>query len=116
MIFWYDSLYMDDVIRKKEEQNKKIVEKRSFRQNFPWKKNFYIIVLANNPDNLFEIMNTNQMFFKYYEHVDLYVLGIFREYEDAVQMIQKIMEKGFERDASFDPRRLFSKNHFSADK
>ena len=72
MIFWYKDLYMDEKVRKQEKKCKKIIEERSIFQKLPWKKSFYIITLAENEKNLFEIMNTDQLFFKYYGQKELY--------------------------------------------
>lgn len=124
MIFWYDSLYMDDSVRRKKEKCKRIIEKKvsrskSPRNNFSWKnvlfgKNYYIIILANNTHNLFEIMNTNQMFFKYYEHTDVYVVGVSKDYEGAVEILRQIMTDGYRRDKEFDPRKVFTRDCFQA--
>ena len=71
MIYWYDHLYTDDVVRGKEHTFRKVVEERSKWQNLPWKKSYYLLVLASNQENLFEIVNTNQMFFRYYEYTNM---------------------------------------------
>ena len=84
MIFWYKDLYMDEKVRKQEKKCKKIIEERSIFQKLPWKKSFYIITLAENEKNLFEIMNTDQLFFKYYGQKELYVIGVTSDYDAAV--------------------------------
>lgn len=112
MIFWYDNLYMDDAVRKQEKECKKIIEKRSVWQKLPWKKNYYVIVLASNEKNLFEIMNTDQMFFRYYGYKDLYILGVAEKYEGAVEILRGIMVEGYDREPEFDPRQKFARNHF----
>ena len=117
MIFWYEHLYMDEKLRHKEKQCKKIIEhRRKWKkypwQMLPWKKNYYVLALASNQENLFDIMNTDQMFFRYYEHQDLYVLGVSENYDGAVEILQQIMTDGFHNEPEFDPRKLFTKDRF----
>ncbi len=114
MIFWLDDLYMDDTVRKKGKKYKQIIEKRSFWQKLPWKRSFYLITLANNGDNLFEILNTDQMFFRYYEYHKLYVVGVAANYDSAVEILRKIMTEGYKETPSFDPRKHFTKDRFAA--
>lgn len=113
MIFWYKSLYMDDKIRKQEKKCKKIIEKRSIFQNLPWKKSFYIITLAENEKNLFEIMNTNQLFFQYYGRKELYVIGITVHYEEAVKIVEQIVCEAYTASETWSPRDTFVKSDFS---
>lgn len=116
MIYWYDDLYMDQPVREKEEKCRKTIEKRSFWQKLPWKKSYYIIMLANNRENLFEIMNTSEMFFRYYGYTDIYIIGISRHYEGAVEMFRRIMTEGYRKDVGFDPRQLFRRECFQPGK
>jgi len=113
MIFWYKDLYMDETVRKKEKTCKKIIEERSVFQKLPWKKSFYIITLAENEKNIFEIMNTDQLFFKYYGQKELYVIGIASGYDEAVDIVENILCKGYTSSEEFSPRELFDKNDFS---
>ncbi len=123
MIFWYNDLYMDQNIVKNEKQCKKIIEercrhkqgiKKKLKENLaPWNQNFELVILANNKENLFEIINTRQMFFSYYSMFDIYVVGVAKQYEGAVEIVRSIMENGYREDESYDPRMQFAKEHFS---
>lgn len=105
MIYWYDHLYTDEAVRRKEQNYKKAVEEKI-------KKSCYLLVLANNEENLFEIVNTNQMFFRYYEYTNVYIVGIAKKYDGAVEILQRIMTEGYGTDLAFDPRSVFTKNRF----
>lgn len=116
MIFWYDSLYMDDAVRRKEKKCRKIIEKEA-KSTAAWykllfKKSYFIVALAHNGENLFEIMNTNQMFFRYYGGTGLYILGVAKDYDGAVEIFRYIVTKGYGSDHSFDPRKMFTKDKF----
>ncbi len=112
MIYWYDHLYTDDAVRGKEHTFRKVVEERSKWQNLPWKKSYYLLVLASNQENLFEIVNTNQMFFRYYEYTNMYIIGIAKKYDGVVEILRRIMTEGYGTDLAFDPRTVFTKNRF----
>ena len=79
---------------------------------FLFQLHFYLLVLANNQENLFEIVNTNQMFFRYYEYTDVYVVGIAKNYDGAVEILRRIMTEGYGADQAFDPRSVFTRNRF----
>lgn len=112
MIFWFNGLYMDESVRKNEKKCREIIERRSKWQKLPWKKSYYIIMLANNRENLFEIMNTSEMFFRYYGYTDIYIIGVSRHYKGAVEMLRRIMTEGYRKDTGFDPRQLFQRERF----
>ena len=111
MIFWYDSLYMDDTVKKKEKKCRKIIEKGCKSKRL-FGMGYFVVILANNAENLFEIMNTKQMFFRYYGCGHLYVLGVAKDYAGAVEIFRYIMTKGYEADSGFDPRSVFTKDRF----
>ena len=88
MIYWYQNLYMDEAVEKNPKRCKKRVEKRR-----PWKKSYVVLTLAQNDKNLFEIMQTRQLFFRRYRHVDMYVVALTSDYDAAVEILQQILEK-----------------------
>jgi len=108
MIYWYRDLYMDEKVAKHPEHCKKQVEAKRL-----WKKSYVAVTLAVNEENLFEIMETRQLFFRRYANMDLYVVGLASSYQKAVEMLQKMMEKGYRSDPLFEPRKLFPKENFS---
>lgn len=108
MIYWYQDLYMDDKVAANPERCKRRVERRR-----PWKKNYVALTLASNEENLFEIMETRQLFFRRFSYMDLYVVGLTSSYDKAVELLQKILVEGYEADASFQPRKCFRKEDFS---
>lgn len=107
MILWYRSLYMDEEVKKNPEKCKKRVLRRR-----PWKKSYYALLLAENPDNLFEIIGTGQLFFRRYDYLDMYVVGLAANYSEAVALLQQILEEIWHADASFAPRKYFDRNDF----
>lgn len=107
MIYWYKNLYMDDKVKKNPKRCKKRVERRR-----PWKKSYVAITLASNEKNLFEIMETRQLFFRRYRFVDFYILGLTADYDAAVEILQRILENGYRENEDYDPRVQFRKKDF----
>lgn len=107
MIHWYRDLYMDTVVAKNPERCKKRVERRR-----PWKRSYYAVTLAVNDANLFEIMGTRQWFFRRYEYLDMYVVGLAADYRSAVELLQHIVEAICSTDSEFHPKGYFDKKDF----
>lgn len=87
MIYWYPDLYMDEIVAKHPKKCKKRVARRR-----PWKKSYVAVTLATNEKNLFEIMETRQLFFRRYAYLDLYVVGLAANQEAARELLQQIVE------------------------
>ncbi len=94
MIHWYQHLYTDETVNSKVSRAKKNVERclGSLKRSIQiWKKSYYIIILAANPDNLFEIIETRQLFFKHYKKTELYVVALTKDKESAIEQLQVII-------------------------
>lgn len=112
MILWYRGLYMDEEVKKNPSKCKKRVLRRRPWSDRPWKKSYYAILLAENPDNLFEIIDTRQLFFRRCGYLDMYVVGLAAHYSEAVDLLQRILEEIWQADNSFAPRKYFDKDDF----
>lgn len=108
MIYWYPDLYMDETVRKHPKRCKKRVARRR-----PWKKSYVAITLATNEKNLFEIMETRQLFFRRYSYIDLYVVGLAANQTEAKKLLQQMLEDIYREDTSFRPRCYFDRDAFS---
>lgn len=78
----------------------------------PWKKNYYAITLATNPENLFEIVGTRQWFFRRYTYLDMYVVGLAGSKSAAMEIFQQIIREICEKDEDFCPKMFFDKKDF----
>ncbi|WP_051437755.1 hypothetical protein [Eubacterium xylanophilum] len=112
MIFWYKDLIVSSSLSGKEKVFKRDVEKRSVFAKLPFKRSYYIICLAENSDNLLEIIPTDQMFFKYYGVKDIYIVGIAKTNQEAVELVSSIVSEGYEKDIDFDVRSYYPKKDF----
>lgn len=86
MIKWCEKLYMDEEVAKKPEKWKKKVEKSKITIDL------YCVCVASNPDNLFDIMNCNEMLFRYYRQRNITIMGLAKSQYEAELLVQQIVE------------------------
>lgn len=108
MIYWYQKLYMDEKVAKNPGKCKKRVMRRR-----PWKKSYVAITLAANRDNLFDIIETRQLFFRRYSYLDLYVVGLASEQGKARELLQHIVEDMWSQNADICVDSFFPKSKFT---
>lgn len=125
MLYWYRDLMISEKFNKNPERHIKKVEEyyhaepksrifgskkrvweRFVGKKIPWKE-YFVIIRATNPDNLFEVMGTRQWIFRHYERMDLYVIGLYSSADEAVGAIEDILMKGYEEDPDYMPRRIY---------
>lgn len=99
---------MDETVKKHPRRCKRRVMRRR-----PWKKNYYAVMLASNEENLFEIIGTRQLFFRRFAYLDMYVLGLAANYENAVKLLQDMAEEVCRAGQGFSPREHFDKKDFT---
>ena len=84
---WYRKLYVSEAIGDKAGRIK-------------WKINHnagtvsvYVIACASNPDNLLDIIPAWQLMQKGYPKKDLKIIGLAKGYDDAIALVQQIVEE-----------------------
>lgn len=80
----------------------------------PWKKNYYALMLAQNPQDLFEIVGTRELFFRRFGYLDLYIVGLTSDYDSAVKILCRILTQYYSGSGQSGqtPRDLFDKDDF----
>ncbi len=101
MIRWSSELYMDDFVRKNPEKWKKKVEQGKLVLSI------YCICLASNKENLLDIINCNELLFRHYRNGELYIVGMARSREDAVDLVQDIVEHIYQKTQDVKIREYF---------
>lgn len=101
MIKWYDNLYVDSVIRKKQEKVKSKIEKGKLSFHV------YCIAFASNGNNLFDIIDTNELLFQYYKRKDIYILGLAAGKENAFELVTNMIEEIYCNTGDFQVRNYF---------
>lgn len=101
MIQWYGQLYIDDVLKKKKAKIMKKLEdgKVTF--------DIYCVALASNRENLFDIINTNELLFNYYKSKDIFVLGLAANKKSAVDLAVCMIKEVYKSTGDFDVRQYY---------
>lgn len=88
MLTFYPKLYLGEGIKEKklDKIKKKLVEK-------PLHANVYVITFARNPLDQLEFFDARQLAQSFYEDVPLEVIGLARDYEDALRLIEQIVQE-----------------------
>ncbi|MEG1458748.1 MAG: hypothetical protein RSB37_09950 [Acetivibrio sp.] len=102
MIRWSNELYLDESIRKNPEKWKQKVEGGKLPLNV------YCICLASNEHNLFDILNGNELFFRYYRTRDLYIAGLAKTQEDALDLLQDMIEDMYQKTGDIKVNEYFT--------
>lgn len=81
-------LYLGEGINKKKLDNikKKLINK-------PYLANVFLITLANNPSEQLEFFDARQLVQRYYEKHQTVVVGIARDYNEALDIIEQITQE-----------------------
>ena len=101
MVKWCDKLYMDDKIKKKPYKWRKRLEQEKLSYEL------YCVALASNPKNLLDIIDCNELLFRYYKRKSLCVVGLAGSRESAVLLVQTMIEDIYKETGGVDVRAYF---------
>ncbi|MDF2610132.1 MAG: hypothetical protein K0R92_1606 [Lachnospiraceae bacterium] len=103
MIKWAKNLYLGDTINpKKKDRIMKSIETGKFTFEV------YCILFASNPENLFDIMNANELLFPYYSKKELYVVGLALSRIEAFELVKEMIDQVYRETGSFSVRDYFT--------
>ena len=93
---WYDDLYVGESIRTKESRIRwKICHNAG-------QIHIYVITLASNPQNLLDIIPSQELMQKGYPKKHLYVIGLAKGYEEAIETAASIVNEVYQKTGTFD--------------
>lgn len=101
MIKWYPDLYLDEKASKKEAKLKNKIE------NGKVAFDVYCICISMNPDNLFDIMNVNELLFRYYRQKQISIIGLAYGRASAIKLLEKIALDIYHNTDNFEPNMFF---------
>ena len=64
----------------------------------------FVITLSSNKDNLLDIINSSVLMQKYYPKDNMIIVGIAKGYDEAVDIVGRIVEKVYKETGSFNVR------------
>ena len=93
---WYDDLYVGESIIHKTNQVKwKILHNAG-------QINIYVITLASNDKNLLDIIPSHELLQRGYPKRELYIIGLAKGYDEAVQTAAAIVDEVYRSTGAFD--------------
>lgn len=102
MIKWADNLYLSkDITLKKKNKLMKAIESGLLTFEV------YCITFASNPNNLFDIINANDLLFPYYRKRKIYVLGLATSREAAKLLVKDMLEEVYNETGEFRVREYY---------
>ena len=101
MIKWSSKLYMDERIEAEPDKWKQRLEESKFSYSL------FCIALASNENNLFDIMNCNELWFRHYRKNDIYVVGLASDKESAFKLVEQIVTDLYSETGEFKVREYF---------
>ncbi len=99
---WYHKLYIGKTARKKRY---KIVWKVKHRAGM---LGIYLITLASNKENLLDIIDASLLLQPYYKKEDIFIVGIACGYDEAVEVVTKIIEELYNETGDFNIRQFLT--------
>lgn len=100
---WYHNLFMGEKARKKKY---KIIWKIKHNAGLV---NIYVITTATNPQNLLDIYPSWVLMQPYFRELDTQIIGIACGYEEAITVVQNIIETMYSETGGFDIRNFMTK-------
>lgn len=101
MIKWSSKLYMDEKIEAEPDKWKERLEESKFSYSL------FCIALASNENNLLDIMNCNELWFRHYRKNDIYVVGLASDKDSAFKLVEQIVTDLYSETGEFKVREYF---------
>ena len=102
MLKWYKKLYIGDNAKKKAPSVRKKVNQGKLQYDI------YLITLASNEKNLLEIIQANQLVQKTLRKLCPMIVGMASGYEEALEVVEKIVEETYLKQGDTDVRRYLN--------
>ncbi len=102
MILWTSRLYVGDKIKKKKD--KVVASINNKEATF----GVYCIAFASHPDNLFEIIDANELLFPHYNKAEIRIVGLARGKEEAFGLVEHMLMEVYKKTGNFDVRNYFT--------
>ena len=72
----------------------------------------FCIILSTNSNNLFDIININELRFNFYHNTDIFIIGFAKGKKGAHDLLVKIIEKAAGENKIHNIRDSFNKENF----
>lgn len=102
MIFWNSRLYVGSKMKKKKDKVVASINNREATFGV------YCIALASHPENLFDIIDANELLFPFYTNLDVMIIGLANGREEAVELVQDMLLEVYHSTGDFKVREYFT--------
>ncbi len=104
-MIWYREFYAgESIARKKRKIKWKVLHQVG-------QIDIYVITLSSNPENLLDIIPSWELMQKYYPKSELFVVGIDKGYENALELAGNIVMDVYHKTGNFKIRDYFIEKH-----
>lgn len=102
MLKWYKMLYVGNNSKKKASKARWKLDHGKLQTNM------YLVTYAQNPENLLEIIGTEQLMQKTVYRRCPEIVGLAASYKEAVSIVQQIIEETYRKQGNTDVRKYLS--------
>lgn len=102
MLQWTSRIYVGEGLKKKKDRAMDSINNRRITSDI------YCIAFASSPDNLFDIMNANELLFPHYQKTDIKIVGLAKGKDEATRLTQDMVMEVYEKTGGFDVRSYYS--------
>lgn len=102
MIQWTSRLYVGEGLKKKKDKVIASINNRRITYDI------YCIAFASQPDNLFDIMNANELLFPHYQKSDIKIVGLAKGRDEATTLVQDMLMEVYKNTEEFCVRDYFA--------
>ncbi len=102
MVLWTSKLYCGDKLQKKKD--KLVTSINNSEVTF----GIYCIAFASHPDNLFDILDANELLYPHYRKKQTCIVGLAKGKTEALEMVQSMVMEVYKKTGSFNVRTYFT--------
>lgn len=102
MISWTSRLYVGENMKKKKETAVASINNREATFGV------YCIAFASHSNNLFDIMDANELLFPHYKKMEMKIVGLAKGKEEAVNLVREMIMEVYNKTGNFDVRTYFT--------
>ncbi len=102
MILWSSRILVGEKLEKKKEKVMASINNREAAFGV------YCVAFASNPQNLFDILEANELLYPHYKKANIHIVGLAKGWEEAIDLVQKMLLEVYHNTGEFDVRNYFT--------
>jgi len=102
MINWSSRLYVGDKLKQKKDKAIQSIKRKKVTFGI------YCITFASHPDNLFDIIDANELLFPHYQRSDIYIVGLAKGKDEAINLVHDMLMEIYQKTGDFKVKNYFT--------